>query len=61
MRHNADRNLLTTQIFESIPQQSIPCGVEHGSEIQLVANQHVNECRFAYCVLSHTPSRWPLY
>src|SRR6267142_2278212 len=40
MRHNADRNLLKTQILESTPppQQSIPCGVGHGSEIQLVAN-----------------------
>jgi hypothetical protein len=28
-------------------------------EIQLVANQDVSECPFAYCVLSHVPSRWP--
>jgi hypothetical protein len=39
MRRNEDRNLLKTQGFESTPQQLIPCGTGHASEIQIPANQ----------------------
>jgi hypothetical protein len=39
MRRNEDQNLLKTQRFESAPQQLLPCGTGHASEIQLFANQ----------------------
>jgi len=38
MRCNEDRNLLNTWIFESAPQQLIPYGAGHASEIQIVKN-----------------------
>jgi hypothetical protein len=33
MRRTEDRNLLKTRSFESTPQQLIPCGTGHASEI----------------------------
>jgi len=39
MRRNEDGNLLKKQNFESTPQQLIPCGTGHASEIQIIANQ----------------------
>jgi hypothetical protein len=45
MRGNEDHNQLKTRSLESALQLSIPCGVGHASEIQLVANQYVSEYR----------------
>jgi hypothetical protein len=59
MRCNNDCNLLKTWIFESAPQQLISYGAGHASGIQIVKNQYVRNAVFAYCVLSHVPSRWP--
>jgi hypothetical protein len=38
-RRHADGHLLKTWIFESSPQPSMPCGVRHVLEIQLMANE----------------------
>jgi len=37
----------------------ISYGAGHASEIQIIKNQYVRNARFACCVLSHVPSRWP--
>jgi hypothetical protein len=37
MRRNEYRNLLKRRILESAPQQLIPCGTGHASEMQLAA------------------------
>jgi hypothetical protein len=44
MRRNEDHKPLKTQILESHPQQSIPCGVRRASKIKLIAHQRVSVC-----------------
>jgi hypothetical protein len=57
IRCNEDRNLSKTLTFKDAPQRLIPYGAGHALEMQIVKNQDVRNAGFAYCVLSHVPSR----
>ena len=63
MRYNRDRQPIENMNLRELPATvdclSIAYGTRHTSEIQIVKNQYVRNARFACCILSHLPSRWP--
>jgi hypothetical protein len=58
MRRQEDYHVLKTRIFERHSQPSVPCGRRRASEMTLVVNSYVSECRVR--LLCPIPASLPL-